>query len=54
MVSIFRVFPQINLVTDRFYLDNESDIYKQLTTLRKRIQAWLQGRNTLPEVHNDE
>ena len=54
MVSMLGVFSQINLITDRFYLDEESDVEKQYTTLRKRILAWLQERNTLPEVDNDE
>ena len=54
MVSMLRVFAQINLKIDRFYFDNESDIKKQYTTLRKRILAWLQERNKIPEVDNDE
>ena len=54
MVSMLGVFFQINLIMDRFYLDNESDIKKQYTTLRKRILAWLQERNTILEVDNDE
>ena len=54
MMSMLGVFSQINLITDRFYLDNESDIQKQYTTLRKRILAWLQERNTIPEVYKDE
>ena len=54
MVSMLGVFSQINLITDGFYLDNESDIKKQYTTLRKRMLAWLQKRNILPEVDNDE
>ena len=53
MVSMLRVFSQINLILYRFYLDNESDITKQNITLRKRILAWLQERNTLHEVDND-
>ena len=54
MVSMLGVFSQINLIIDSFYLDNESDNKEQYTTLRKRILAWLQERNTLPEVDNDE
>ena len=53
-VSILGVFSQINLIIDRFYLDNESDIKKQFASLRKRILAWLQERNTRPEVDKDE
>ena len=54
MVSMLAVLSQINLIIDRFYLDNESDIKKHYCTFRKRILAWLQERNTLPEVDNDE
>ena len=39
MVSILAVLSQINLIIDRFYLDNESDIEKHYCTLRKRILA---------------
>ena len=39
MVNMLTVFAQINLIIDRFYLDNESDIKKQYTILRKRILA---------------
>ena len=53
-VSMLGVFSQINLIIDTFYLDNESDIKKQYTTLRKRILAWLQERNILAKVDNDE
>ena len=54
MVSILGVFSQINLIIERFHLDNESDIKKQNTTLRKRILALLQEINTMLEVDNDE
>ena len=54
MVSMLGVFSQINLIIDIFFLDNEGDIKKHYTTLRKRILAWLQEKNTLPEVDNDE
>ena len=54
MVSMLAVLSQINQRIDRFYLDNESDIKKHYCTLRKRILAWLQERNTIPEVDNDE
>ena len=37
MVSMLGVFSQINLILDRFYLDNESVLKQQYTTLRKRI-----------------
>ena len=54
MESTLGVFSQINLMIDRFYLDNESDFKKQYTTLRKCILSWLQERNTIPQVDNDE
>ena len=53
MVSMLAVLSQINLIIDRFYLDNESDIRKQYCTLRKSILAWLRESNTEPEVDND-
>ena len=46
MVSMLAVLSQINLIINRFYLDNESDIKKHYCTLRKRILAWLQETNT--------
>ena len=33
MVSMLGVFSQINLILDRFCLDNESDIKRQCTSL---------------------
>ena len=54
MVSMLAVLSQINLLIELFYLDNESDIKKHYCTLRKRILAWLQERNTLPEVDSDD
>ena len=54
MVSMLAVLYQINLITNRFYLDSETDIKKQYYTLRKRILAGLQERNTIPEVDNDD
>ena len=53
MVGMLAVFSQINLIIDRMYLDNESDIKKQYDVLRQRILAWLQERNTLLEVDID-
>ena len=54
MVIIFAIPSQINLLLDRFYLDEESDIKKHYYTLKKHILAWLQERNTKTEVDNDE
>ena len=54
MVSMLAILSQVNLILDRFYLDNEGDIKKQYCTLRKHILAWLQESNTKPEVDNYE
>ena len=54
MVSMLAISSQINLVIDRFYLDNESDIEKPYCTLKKRILVWLQEKNTIPEDDNGE
>ena len=54
VVSMLAMFSRINLIRDRLCLDNESDIKKQYTTLRKRKLVWLQERNTIPQVDNGE
>ena len=54
MVSMLAILSQTILIIDRCYLDKESDIKKHFRTLRKRILAWLQERNTKPEVNNYE
>ena len=51
MVAMSAILSQINLITEKFYLDNESDI-KKCCNLRKRIIAWLEESNTKPE--NDD
>ena len=48
-VALFSVLSQINLIKERFYLDNESDIKKQYCDLRERLLAWLEVSNTKPE-----
>ena len=53
MVSMLAILSQINLIRDRFYLGNESDLKKQYYTLRERILAWLQEIKTIPEVDKD-
>ena len=53
-VNMLAILSQINHIKDRFFLDNDSDIKKQFCPLRKRILAWLQKRNTVPEVDNGE
>ena len=50
MVALLSILSQINLIMERFYLDNESDIKKQYCDLRKRILAWLEVSNTKPEI----
>ena len=54
MVSMLAILSQTNLIIDRFYLDNESDIKKHYCTLRKRILAWLQESNTEPQLDDGE
>ena len=36
IVSLLSILSQINLIKEKFYLDNESDIKKQYCDLRKR------------------
>ena len=52
MVALLSILSQTTLIKDRFYLDNESDIKKQYSTLRKRILAWLAVNNTKPEIND--
>ena len=54
MVSMLAVLSQINLIIDRFFSDNESDIKKYFCTLGKRILAWLRKSNTKLDVDNYE
>ena len=52
MVDMSTILSQINLIIEKFYLDNESDIKKQYSNLRKHVLAWLEESNTKPE--NDD
>ena len=52
--SMLGVFSQINLLIDRFHLDNECDIKKQYITLRKPVLSWIQERNSLAAVDDDD
>ena len=52
MVDKSAILSQINLIIEKFYLDNESDIKKQYSNLMKHILAWLEESNTKPE--NDD
>ena len=54
MVSRLAILSQINLILHRFHLDDVSDVKKHYCTLRKRILAGLQERNTITKVDNDE
>ena len=54
MVTILPTLSQINLIIDRFYSDNASDIKKQYCDLRKRILTWLEVWNVKPEIHNQQ
>ena len=54
MVAILAILSQINLIIGRFYLNNESDIKKQYSNLRKRILTWLEVSNSKPEVDDQQ
>ena len=54
MVAMVAILSQINLIIGKFYLDNESDIKKQYSTLRKRIIAWLELTNAELEVDDQQ
>ena len=48
------VLSQVNLIKEKFYLDNERDIKKQYCKLRKRMLAWLEEINTKPETNDQQ
>ena len=54
MVAMLAILPQINLIIDRFYLDNDSDIKKFFSTLRKRILAGLEVSNAKSEADDKQ
>ena len=54
MVAMLAILSQINLIVEKFCLDNESDIKKQNCGLRKHILAWLEVSNTKPEVDDQQ
>ena len=54
MIALLSILSQINLIIDRFYSDNESDIKKQYVTLRKRILARLEVINAKREVDDQQ
>ena len=53
-VFMLSIFSQINRITDRFYLDNESDIKELYCILRKHILAWLELSNTKSEIDDQQ
>ena len=54
MVDMLAILSQINLITEKFYLDKESDIQQLYRDFRKRIIAWLEESITKPEVDNHQ
>ena len=53
-MSMLAVLSRINLIINRFYLDDESDIIKQYCTLRKHILAWLRESKRKQGVDDGE
>ena len=51
MVAILAILSQINLILERFHLDNESDFRKQYCELRKRILNFLHECIAKPEIN---
>ena len=49
MECMLSILSQINLILERFYLDNESDIKKLYCDLRKRVLDWLRESITKPD-----
>ena len=54
MVSILAILSQINLMKEKFYLDNESDDEQLHCKLRKIILAWLAESNTKTEIEGQQ
>ena len=54
MVDMLAILSQIYVITEKFQLDNESDIKQLYCDLTKRIIAWLEESNTKPEVDNHQ
>ena len=54
LVAMLAILSQINLKTDRFFLNNDSDIEKHYSTLRKRIIAWFVVCNAKPEIDDQQ
>ena len=54
MVALLSILSQLNLIIERFYLDNESVNKKPYCDLRKRILAWLEVSNRRPEIDDQQ
>ena len=54
LMTILGIVYQINIIIDKFYLDNESDINQLYRDLRKRILVWLKEHNTNSKDDDDE
>ena len=54
MVTMLAILSQINLIIDRFHFDNDSDIKKHCSTLRKRMLAWLEVCNAKPGINDQQ
>ena len=54
MVDVLAILSQINLIIDKFYLNNECIFNPLYHDLRKRILAWLRESNTELEVDSHQ
>ena len=54
MIAMLGVLKQTNIIIEKAYEDDESDLKKVFWILRKHILAWLQEKITKPETDNDE
>ena len=53
-VALLSIVSQINIIIERFYSHNESDIRKKYCDLRKRILAWLEVIITKLEINDQQ
>ena len=54
LMSMLAVLSQINLIIDKFYLDDESDIKQLYCDLRKRILFWFKKHHTKNSKDDDD
>ena len=53
MVMFTGVLSQINLIIEKIFdVDDNSDLKKEYSILRKHILSWLEEKNTKPEADN--